>query len=543
MSPDYSGFRQALIDDYEAALVRIATMRAEGKQYLLFAWVELFPFDMQVPESWSSGEKPWRVPAHGDWTCFFSATRLGVAEALDWYEAAAGGSVRVGGAGTRQVKVHTALLGAEPGYGRFCAGVDAPFIFQWHGGPRIHRCVPLSANAGPVRRLGGSPEARDWLRLHFGFDPYRFDEWLGGLALVAPDPVCSGLGVFPSARAENGAETLTVYAAPRRSATRGVADLSSLSVHVAERRADGWASACAIALDQSGYATVCSPQPHGEVGFALVCGKRGLLRFVEPLSWIEQATVGMNVANKLLRVEVPSGGRRKPGKTVDVHRFFKGADIRVGEPVKDLARQRLSGLRERRKAREMRAGAPQKLLGVTADKAAVSAAEIEGKRKEAEDFIGGLVSGARKRVVFVDPFFGYRETRLFALRVMNPGIIPKILTGAPGLSVSPGTSGQPDLDRLMADLERLSREASVEVPDVRVMPGGDKPVIHDRYLIIDTEVWHCGPSFNELGERLGVVVRLPDPLSVRRLISKIWCRATPLSDFWRQFHAPREGEP
>lgn len=74
------------------------------------------------------------------------------------------------------------------------------------------------------------------------------------------------------------------------------------------------------------------------------------------------------------------------------------------------------------------------------------------------------------------------------------------------------------------------------------MPGADTPVVHDRYLVVDNEVWHCGPSFNELGERLGVMVRLPDPLSVRRFLSKIWGRSSPLAEFWPKYRPSSESQ-
>jgi hypothetical protein len=80
----------------------------------------------------------------------------------------------------------------------------------------------------------------------------------------------------------------------------------------------------------------------------------------------------------------------------------------------------------------------------------------------------------------------------------------------------------------LAYLTSIAREKSVVVPTVRVMQGGDTPAIHDRYIVIDDEVWHCGPSFNELGARLGVVVRLPDPIPVRREINAVWSQSTPL---------------
>jgi len=533
MLPDVKSFRQRIIDDYQGALIRLATLRADGQQYLLFAWVELFPFDMNVPGGWTPDKKPWTVPGHQGWTCGFSAERRATGEALDWYEAAGNGSVGMGAPGKLPVKVHAGRLGPEPVYDQFCTAVDAPFTFPWHDNPRIHRYLPLTAPPRPVRQLGTSGPAREWLERHLGFDPYKFDEWLGGLALVAPDPLCSRLEVFPSARAEDGAETLTIQAVPRRSEARGISDLSGLSIHVGERRVEGWTSVRTVALDTSGYATIINPQSCNQIAYALVCAKRGLLRLAGPLSWIEQVSVGMNVASSVLRVEVPPGGRRKPGTAIEVHRYAKGADILVGEPLKDMVRQRLVGLSERRKAREARANAPQKVFGIVGDKAKVSAAEIIQKRKEAEDFVGDLVRGARRRVLFVDPFFGLRETRLLALRVSNHGVAPRILTGLPGLAAEAGAPGQLAGDLFVADLETMGREPAVQVPEVRVMPGGkDKPAIHDRYLIVDGEVWHCGPSFNELGERLGVIVRLPDPLSVRRFVSKIWCRSLPLSAFW-----------
>ena len=539
MFSDTVRFRQGITNDYQGALLRLATLRAEGEHHLLFAWLEFFPFDMSLPSGWNSGEKPWTVPGSGGWTCAVSVKRLAVADALDWYEAAAKGNINIGTTKGRPVKVLTAPLGPEPVYGRFCVEANVPFTFRWHSDPRIHRYVPLTGPPRPVRKLSGSAPARKWLEQHVGFDPYRFDEWLGGLAFVAPDPICSSVAVFPSARTAAGEETLTIYAVPRRSQERGVVDISGLTIHVGERRIGGWSSVNTFTLDATGYATIVHPQLLGEIAYAVVCPKRGLLRFFEPHSWIEQVQVGMNIGNSRLRIEVPSGGRRKPRKEIEVYRYTKGANLVVGEPLKDIIRQRLVTLRERRKSQEQRAHAPQKVFGIAGDKAITSSIEINQKKKDAEQFIGELVGAARHRVVFVDPFFGHRETRLFAFGTLTDGVVPRILTGLPGL-LAGETDGSGLLagDRLVADLENLNRDSKLRVPQVRVMPGRDSPVIHDRYLIVDDAVWHCGPSFNELGERLGIIVRLPDPLSVRRFVSKVWCRSNPLFEFWLEYRKP-----
>ena len=214
-------------------------------------------------------------------------------------------------------------------------GVDALFVFTWHDGPRIHRYVPLhqsraSAAARSERRgpRMAQPASDSTLTV-------STNGW-GVLLLLAPDPLCSAISVFPSARAEDGGETYDP-AVPRRSAARGVADVSGLSLHVAERRTDGWTAVSTVALDRGGYATIPHPQPYGQVASA-VSPERGLLHLVEPSSWIEQIVVGMNVSNSAALVEVPAGGRRKPRTAVLVQRYFKGADISVGKALNGTVR-------------------------------------------------------------------------------------------------------------------------------------------------------------------------------------------------------------
>ena len=546
MSEQLSPWRQMLIEDYPQAVIRLATLRANGDQHLLFSWVELYPFDMAAPADWKGGTKPWKVPGHREWTCGFSATRLPTVDAITWYENAGRGDISlVAQQPDCKKKVVAVQLAPEPVLGSFCTSVDAPFTFPWHGNPRIHRLVPLSPPPRPVRQLGAYEVARAWLERNIGFDPFRFDEWLGGLALVAPDPLCSLVSVFPSARPPDGSETLTIHVVPRRNVERGITDLSSLTIHVAERRVDGWSSVHTIALDSDGYATISYPQSCAKVAYALICKRRGLLCLVEPLSWIEQINMGMNVSNSATHVEVPSGGRRKPSKTYRIMNFMDAGKIVVGEPVISPARHRLVVLHVRRKSREERAAAPQKIFGIF-DKEKATAEEILKKREEAENYVADLVNGAKRRVIFVDSFFGPRELRLFALRSSSSIVVPRILTGFPGVIPNASDASEPEMQRdpeFLKDLRYLATKLGDRLPQVRVMPGNKIPVIHDRFLIVDDAVWHCGPSFNELGERIGLLIRLPDPLSVRRIVSKIWCRSMPILDFWTNYSASKGQKP
>lgn len=521
-------WRDQIIEDYPEALIRLATVRGDSTHYLLFAWVELFPFDMAVPSSWNAGKKPWAIPGFSDWSCGFSVRKVATADALDWYESAGIGKIEF----VNSASVQVVKLQAEPIYEEFCVGVEAPFVFRWHDGPRIHRYIPMDEIPLNVRKLGSSAAFRDWLKVNLGFNPFQYDEWLGGLALVAPDPVCSSVDVFPSEKGKDGSEFLTVYATPRRSTERGVSDLSTLSVIVAERRVNGWSSVHEMKLEPDGYCTICHKKKWSEAGHAVVCARRGLLRFVEPLSWIEQIGIGMNLVNGHRQVQVPSGGRRKPGNTYSVAHQVKGSDIVVGEAMSDKARMRLIGLRERARLRVERSNVAQRMFGVTS--ISPSPQEIEARRKEAEDFVAKLVAGARKCIIFVDPYFGPREMRQFALRNSHENVVIKILTGQMALlgQMPDAPAGTKIGEIFVKDVDFLAHTHGVQSPQVRVMPGGDDAVIHDRYLIIDDVVWHCGPSFNELGQRVGVMVLLPESLSIRRIVSRVWCRSTPLPEYW-----------
>ena len=518
-----------LLDDYHEALVRVASLRADTEQHLVFGWVELYPFDMVAPDSWFAGESPWRVPGKSSWTCAYSAIKVSTADAVGWYSNAASGVVNIALASSEPVYARAVGFAPEPAIGRFAVGVDAPFVFPWHDGPRIHQLVPLQKPPRTVCELGKSEPARRWLKDNLGFDPFSFDEWLGSIAIVAPDPLCASVSLFPSQRTPDGREIVSLQIVPRRSASR-TADLSTVTLHLGERRLRAWTSVESFAAASSTYRAVTYPQSTGDIGHALACRTRGLIRFVEPYPWLTQVQLNTIVGAGAARIEVPSGGRRKPAQRYEVSTRTSEITSVVGEPVEDRARDRLNYLLSRRRKREELARAAQHVFGFHRS-ASPTQADMAAKKQEAQDFIIDLVARAERRLIFVDPFFGLREMFLFALRNERDAVTPRILTGLLGLKTNVGDTVGFQMQTglaLAADLKELRKRYGSRTPLIRVMPGGDASHIHDRYLLVDDEVWHCGPSFNELGERLGVIVRLPNPLEIRRMVGQMWIRSQKL---------------
>jgi hypothetical protein len=537
--------------DYHGALLRLATMRAAEKQYLIFGYVELFPRDIPPPESFTAGEKPWPVPgSNGDVKLAASALAMSVADALAWYEDAARGRVTIPRAGT-PIDIAAPPFGVEPALGRFCVGENVLFAPRWHGGPRIHRLVPMEEPDQAVQALKARAEAREWLATNAGFDPCSSEEWLASISLLAPDPLLSGVGHFTQGRVTDGSERIVLQAHRRRYAGYPEADADALKLVLLQRRPAGWTEVLPTAFDADGFAITDYPEPVSESGYAIVCPTRGLLRMVPPTLWIGQVSVGIGLVNAVLDVEVPAGGRRKPASRYMTNRVIGAGAVHVGEALPLAGAIRIVELQEAHRRRLEMESAPQRLFGARAiDKEELTEEELTAMRAEAEDYVAGLVTGAQRRVIFVDPDFGLREMQNYALRFVRDGVDVKILTGAKRLRYKsrPGhdaSGASPDAEdtaaplaahgvHLLAQLQHIHSKLSRGVPEVFVMPGSSKPLFHDRFVVIDDVVWTSGPSFNELGERIGLMSRVHEPRSIIAAIERALEQSKSLADWIAQ---------
>ncbi len=69
------------------------------------------------------------------------------------------------------------------------------------------------------------------------------------------------------------------------------------------------------------------------------------------------------------------------------------------------------------------------------------------------------------------------------------------------------------------------RERGLKDIEVRVMPNKEgEPVLHDRFLVVDGAVWFSGNSFNAIGKRESLLVKLPDPSPVIERLNSIFDR-------------------
>ena len=142
-------------------------------------------------------------------------------------------------------------------------------------------------------------------------------------------------------------------------------------------------------------------------------------------------------------------------------------------------------------------------------------------REDAEDFIRELVGQARERVVIIDPFFTTTELFDFVFGIPSPVSVTIITSKDVMNQPCTASAGKQSMgEEIQAQLDAFKKTAPDYSIDVKVMTG-NKTVIHDRFLIIDDQVWFSGNSLNDIGKRLSMLIRLPNPQELLCYLNKM----------------------
>jgi hypothetical protein len=518
----HRGWRGLISADYDRAIVRMAIIERQQVRQLLFAWVELLP--PEIPSPPESAYDPQT----------FKRTRLaccriemGLDEALAWYEAAWSGQVTW----PRQTDgIGTSGITPEPPVKRFGLRTEPPpFSPGWHLTPRVHQLVAGQDQTGLVAELASGmatveafQRARIWLEERLHFDVLAHDAWFGSVVLVAPNPVMRRVGERIAAR-EGGAEIVEVNVLPRRGQ-----DPSAMTVTFEERRGDADGLYQVSQLDPQGYATVRFEGMVAEHAIAISCPTRGLLHRTPQASFLRHVETYWVPPPSTKPITIP---KRKAGRseTTQLAMITPRRPQRGEPPVSGL--RRLAELEERQRRRF------GVLRPLSVGPEARDTFIFKSDRGEAVAEIQRLIGRAEERVIFVDPFFSPPDVLQFATAIRREGIAIAMLVGRlesdpdkPPPGLPPGLTAEAWFEQVVAELaaDSLLKPACV---DLKVFADGGG--FHDRFLVVDREVWLCGHSFNKVGDgEFSLMTRLSRPDETLSLILNQLTKARTYAD-WR----------
>jgi hypothetical protein len=241
------------------------------------------------------------------------------------------------------------------------------------------------------------------------------------------------------------------------------------------------------------------------------CEKRGLLYSTEPTPFIGSIHIGMDLVTGRRRVSVPTRSKGHGAESYEVP-MVHHHPIRVGESA-------IGALKYVLKDQEFERGRRD--------------AERSGQRLFNEDtdnavsFVRQLIARTTTSARIVDPYFGLADLMSFGLANATTGVTVQVLTSAEYLRKK-DDEGNENVALLLGAVESIRRQgARVEI---RVGLGARAP-IHDRFLMLGSEVWLLGSSLNEFGSRGTMAVRVPHPPPVLAMIDAEWQAADPLERF------------
>lgn len=472
-----------LAGDYNHAVVQVACLLDDKTAYLIFASAELLPSEMQKPPEEPS--RCLRVKRFGDRArVFFHRYIVGAEEAFSWYERCRSGTVTLLGKDAEWT-LHCGELFQEPQWPSMIVGHKIPFSGDVSSSSRTHHLFPQSPPLELERLFEVQPDARQWVSDRLFVDLLRYPELVGSVHLLLPNPVLRSAHVSLHT-AIDGSEGSQIHLVARQGKTA-----NGLELTLTEHRPTGICAVHRITAQQP-YFVIPHNARTEQVELIISCPERGILDWQQPFGFVREVNISGSIVGVTKRIIIPG----KNGETdhYDVPMKMPGWSSTKGDAV-------LAG------------GIPTLLRSSEFERQRADEAErlgqkwFHGNRSEATTFIRDLIGKARKRVWIVDPYFATTEFFSFAMATAYNDIDVVILTGGEELKKLDQIDVSSEAGEVL--LRQLESRKEMSHIKVRVMTG--TPAVHDRFLVIDDQVWLTGNSLNSIGERAGMMISLPEP--------------------------------
>ncbi|BBL22684.1 hypothetical protein CRM82_03545 [Comamonas terrigena] len=491
----------------EWAVIRLAVVQTRGcKGRLLFATVTELARGRPAPAKMVGVEAC--SLANSDDRVFFRRTVLSKEDAVAWYTSL--------GEGERCTPVPT-----HPDHREGSDGVpflvprlqdDQPWpalglpiteeLFSRPGQQALDAAPFIGSVPGRVHRRFGHHEGLDAFlrdnaaqafvarRMHVNLSEYQ--EYLGSAAYIAPDPIIRQIDNFMAPAKDDRGERIIYRFVPRPGQ-----NLEHLRLTTFDKEARLLTSFDTHHVPADGILEVAKGTCSGQYGYVVTHEQQGILAYQPFVGFIRQMNFSVQVApRKSVRVRVPTTSAK------DAPPMEYQAAVEQEEASRSILGEVTSpdpGARVAAEARRRERIALAKQYG--------QRWFHDNSREEAADFVRGLLRAARFRVVLVDPYLGALQLGQFLYVIYGSEVNVTLLTTALAFEATATESKMHQLQifsKHLADLKDIQRLE----PEVRVVPASK---LHDRFMVVDDEVWFVGNSLNSLGVKASMIVRLPNP--------------------------------
>jgi len=540
---------------FDWAVVRIATYAASqtSSVHLLFGSVSLLTKDRPQPAG-MAGIDRCKIDKGRNGTVFFRRVVLSASEAIKWYRSVSSTDLKTPIPFALQereaadgMSICSTDLIDDPEWpalavpntsealnGHPASGHPAPFIGSVPA--RIHRRISQNVNFEAI--TNSQPTVR-FLERRLHLNLAQYPEYLGGLALVVPDPFIRIIDNFVVPNEQDGSEKVVFRFTPRAGQS-----LHDLSMTVLEHRANLLSRLETVLIPPNGLVVLPRNLPVQQIGYVVIHPSQGILQHQHPFPFLRSIHFRAGIVGRKRVVHAPLND--SPNSPIDE---YSVSEVRhdkpqiVGSEATDTALSRIWQASERR----YRQAAARKYDQTWFE---------DGDREAALNFLRRRISRARAHIMVADPYFGARQILQFLLAVPQTEVEITILTSR--LAFETGTSSQDTTSsgraperktahpnalvavrKKLLELERLHEftrayttfaTSGITNTSALVLPGHPPP-LHDRFLAIDNKVWFLGHSLNALGDRASLIMQAPNPDPILERLQKMKSSAIPFEKY------------
>ena len=399
----------------------------------------------------------------------------------------------------------------EPAWPQCVTSNEFPFAPDWMDCARTHflfRQDALPPELAAIIQLEKNrAKLQEWLIFDL-VDAYR--EYQGSMCIVAPNPVFRSIEKShidpPHAQS---AETVAYKFVARPGQL-----LNGLHLEITNERLTGRLAPLTHKFGNLAIAVLNFPTRILREGRSVTHPDYGLLYWHKPAPLVRSMRISVQTIGRRKQVEVPARGRRRPAERYEVSEICDVTESVVGQ-VSDDPMSRIAEAESRRSRRRSAKDHDQEWFDHTP--------------REAIQYVRRRIGDARYTVLIVDPYFAGRELLAFGHAIRRSDVHLRILSSKTAFKESScGATRAASESQLLQILNTTFHDYSI-MPEIRVL--GDPPAVHDRFLVIDGKVWFSGNSLTAIGERAGMIVRLPDPDPVISRLEAFWSNAHDLADW------------
>jgi hypothetical protein len=460
-------------------------------------------------------------------TVFFRRVLLNVQEAIDWYRTLGNGDDKSPTPSRNEersskydgIKIEIPMLTDDPawpylglpiGEGWFAhlSGRSHPAPFMGNVPARIHRRFG-SQNGFDLMLADDKAVAFGARRLHIDLRLYQ--EYLGSVALVAPDPILKQIDHFMIPASKDKGERIFYRFVPRAGES-----LAGLKLTTFDEQNHLLTDFTIQNIPADGILDIDKGDCIGTYGYVVTHQQHGVLAYSPPYPFLRQIEFNMHpVLGGGITVSVPTGESANSPRME--YQASQRSPLATQSLIGDAARipnvsARIAIAASRR---EKLANAKQYGQHWFSD----------GSREKAMRFIQGELRQAKARVMIADPYLAGLQLGQFLIAVNPETTSVSLLTSGPAFKTKDQEPSKIDnFDQRLAQLERDTKIAA----NAYVLQSS---ILHDRFLVIDNAVWFLGNSLNTLGDKASLIVKLPNPDEVIEQIEGMLKQAIPFEEY------------